>query len=207
MALHLGLDHHAAQIVSHLFSQGGLSFNAATVVSLIFAVLGTLPVVTSLQEIYEKVFDQSHRGLRDIHRIVIWVLAMCAVAGLVGEIGGPVEALGGSCSRNSLPSRFSRHLFGGHRSFIGWSSPMPGTFPAAVATAIFALLLGAFSRVYFSSTIIADDRTYGAIGAVFSLMTWLTAVGVVIILGSVAGGAWHERSSRRCGERAQETIA
>jgi len=103
LALHLGLDHHAAQIVSHRFSQGGLSFNAATVV--------------------------------------------------------------------------------------------------------FALLLGAFSRVYFSSTIIADDRTYGAIGAVFSLMTWLTAVGVVIILGSVAGGAWHERSSRRCGERAQETIA
>src|SRR6478736_2043828 len=28
LALHLGLDHHAAQIVSHLFSQGGVSFNA-----------------------------------------------------------------------------------------------------------------------------------------------------------------------------------
>ena len=207
MALHLGLDHHAAQIVSHLFSQGGLSFNAATVVSLIFAVLGTLPVVTSLQEIYEKcstsrtgdcgIFTESSSGFsRCAQSPVSWARS-----------AAQSEAPGGSCSRNSLPSRFSRHLFGGHRSFIGWSSPMPGTFPAAVATAIFALLLGAFSRVYFSSTIIADDRTYGAIGAVFSLMTWLTAVGVVIILGSVAGGAWHERSSRRCGERAQETIA
>jgi membrane protein len=92
------------------------------------------------------------------------------------------------------------------RFSIGWSSPWRTLFPAAVATAVFALLLGAFSRVYFSSTIIADDRTYRAIGALFSLMTWLTAVGAVIILGAVAGGVWHERSSRQAGERAHETI-
>ena len=178
-------------------------------VSLIFAVLGTLAVVTSLQEIYEKVFDQSHRGLRDIHRIVIWVLAMCAIAGLVGEIGGPVRGLPGG-----VRARGTHYLRDSHaiclvddRFSIGWSSPWRTLLPAAVATAIFALLLGAFSRVYFSSTIIADDRTYGAIGAVFSLMTCLTAVGAVIILGAVAGGVWHERSSRRGGERAQETIA
>jgi hypothetical protein len=111
LALHLGLDHHAAQIVSHLFSRGALSFNAATVVSLIFAVLGGRDVAAGD---LRKVFDQSHRGLRDMHRIVIWVLAMCAVAGLVGEIGGPVRGLPrGFVLADSLPSRFSRHLFGG----------------------------------------------------------------------------------------------
>jgi membrane protein len=207
LALHLGLDERAAQIVSHLFSQGALSFNGATAVSLIFAVLGTLAVVTSLQEIYEKVFDQSHRGLRDIYRIVIWVLAMCAVAGLVGEIGGPVRRLPGGFVLSELLT------FAILTPFVWWTMhfllagrvPWRTLFPAAVATAIFALLLGAFSRLYFSSTIIADDRTYGAIGAVFSLVTWLTAVGAVIILGAVAGGVWHERS-RGTGGRAQPTI-
>lgn len=114
LALHLGLDHHAAQIVSHLFSQGGLSFNAATVVSLIFAILGTLAVVTSLQEIYEKcstsrtgdcgIFTESSSGFsRCAQSPVSWARS-----------AAQSEAFpGGSCSRNSLPSRFSRHLSGG----------------------------------------------------------------------------------------------
>jgi len=115
---------------------------------------------------------------------------MCAVAGLVGEIGGPVRGLPGGFVLAELIT------FAILTPFVWWTIdfllagrvPWRTLFPAAVATAIFALLLGAFSRVYFSSTVIADDRTYGAIGAVFSLMTWLTAVGAVIILGAVAGG-------------------
>jgi len=163
--------------------------------------------VTSLQEIYEKVFDQSHRDC-GIFSESSSGFSRCAQSSVSWARSAAQSRPWGVRVRGTHYLRDSHAIcLVDDRSFIGWSSPMPGTFPAAVATAIFALLLGAFSRVYFSSTIIADDRTYGAIGAVFSLMTWLTAVGVVIILGSVAGGAWHERSSRRCGERAQETIA
>jgi membrane protein len=134
---------------------------------------------------------------------------MCAVAGLVGEIGGPVRGLPGGfvLAERITFAILTPFVWGTIAFLLAGRVPWQTLFPAAVATAIFALLLGAFSRVYFSSTVIADDRTYGAIGAVFSLMTWLTAVGAVIILGAVAGGVWHERSPRRGGERAQETIA
>src|SRR3954469_24485515 len=60
IALHLGLDHRAAIIVTHLFEQASPAINAATVTGMLFAVAGTLAVVCSLQEIYEKVFDQPH---------------------------------------------------------------------------------------------------------------------------------------------------
>lgn len=66
--------------------------------------------------------------------------------------------------------------------------------PAAIATGACFAGLGIFSRFYFSSTIISDSRTYGTIGAVFGILTWLIAIGAVIILGAVAGAVWDQRS-------------
>jgi membrane protein len=62
-----------------------------------------------------------------------------------------------------------------------------------VVTGIFYGGLGVFSRFYFSGTIVSDSKTYGTIGAIFGIMTWLIAVGAVVILGAVAGAVWEER--------------
>ena len=51
----------------------------------------------------------------------------------------------------------------------------------------------AFSLV-FSAMVISDEHTYGPIGTIFALLSYLIAIGVVVILGAVAGRAWHERS-------------
>jgi membrane protein len=65
----------------------------------------------------------------------------------------------------------------------------------AIATGAFFAGLGVFSKFYFSSTIISDSRTYGTIGAVFGILTWLIAIGAVIILGAVVGVVWDRRSN------------
>jgi membrane protein len=67
--------------------------------------------------------------------------------------------------------------------------------PSAILTGVFFAGLGVFSRFYFSSTIISDSRTYGTIGAVFSILTWFIAIGAVIILGAVAGVVWEDRKA------------
>jgi membrane protein len=66
--------------------------------------------------------------------------------------------------------------------------------PSAVATGVCFAGLGVFSKFYFSATIIADNKTYGVIGAIFTIMTWLIAIGAVIILGAVAGAVWADRN-------------
>src|SRR5262249_50835488 len=38
------------------------------------------------------------------------------------------------------------------------------------------------------------EHTYGPIGTIFALLSYLIAIGVVVILGAVVGRAWHERS-------------
>jgi membrane protein len=73
---------------------------------------------------------------------------------------------------------------------VGWRRLVP----SAIATGVFGAAFSVFSALYFSSTIISDDRIYGPIGAVFDIVTWLVGIGVVIILGAVAGVVWQDRT-------------
>ena len=65
-------------------------------------------------------------------------------------------------------------------------------FPSAVATAVFWLGMEAVFSVTLSGMVISNNQKYGPIGVVFALMSWLIAIGVVIILGAVAGVVWRE---------------
>ena len=201
LALHLGLDHRAATIVSHLFTQHGAKWNSATALSLLVMVAGTITVVSALQAIYEKAFDQQHRGMRDLPRFVVWTIVMCAVVALPGLLAEPLGALPEGFG---LLDFLTLAIF---VPFVWWTMHflLAGRvewrrlFPSAVATGLFGAAFGMFSTLYFSSTIISDDRIYGPIGAVFDIVTWLVGIGAVIILGAVAGVAWQERRDATTG--------
>jgi hypothetical protein len=58
----IGLNGQGARIVSQLFRSTPSHSWAAIVTGLIFATAGTVTVASSLQVIYERIFDQPHRG-------------------------------------------------------------------------------------------------------------------------------------------------
>jgi membrane protein len=61
--------------------------------------------------------------------------------------------------------------------------------------------------LFFSGLVISDARKFGPIGIIFALLSYLIAIGVVVILGAAVGLAWQERGLsvtavlRNCGER------
>lgn len=79
-----------------------------------------------------------------------------------------------------------RFLLGGR---ITWRR----LFPCAVATGLCWLGMVAVFSATFSGMVISSDDRYGPIGIVFDLLSYILAVGVVIILGAVVGIVWHER--------------
>jgi membrane protein len=199
ISLRLGLDHQAAGIVDQLFTSAPATLNASTITSLIFVTAGMFAVASSLQQIYEKAFRQEHRGLRDWYRLLTWIVV-----------------LGLAVVLETLASKAVRNLPGGGwlaplvtiaimAPFFWWTMdfllrgriPWRTLFPAAIVTGVFYGGLGEFSRFYFSGTIISDSRTYGTVGAIFGIMTWLIAIGAVIILGAVAGVVWEDRRNNR----------
>ena len=197
IALRLGLNQRASGIVSHLFTSSPAVLNVATLTSLLFVAAGTLAVASSLQQIYEKAFRQDHRGTRDMYRLPIWVLVLVAVVTFESIVGKPVRnASAGVVLAELVTFAVMAPFFWWTMHFLlaGRVSWRELLLPA-VATGAFFAGLGVFSKFYFSATIISDSRTYGTIGAVFGILTWLIAIAAVIILGAVAGVVWNSRSN------------
>jgi membrane protein len=198
ISLRLGLDPRAAGIVDHLITSAPATANAATITSLIFVTFGMFAVASSLQQIYEKAFGQDHRGLRDWYRLLAWIVVLCLTVTLESVIGRPVrDAPAGGWLAPLVTAAIMAPFFWWTMDFLlAGRVPWSKLLPSAVVTGIFYGGLGVFSRFYFSDTIISDSKTYGTIGAIFGIMTWLIAIGAVIILGAVAGAVWEERKTR-----------
>ena len=62
--------------------------------------------------------------------------------------------------------------------------------PTALFTAIGLSGLGFFSKVFFSSSIVSNQKIYGEIGVVFIILSWLIGIGVVITGGAIIG-SWY----------------
>jgi hypothetical protein len=76
ISLRLGLDRRAAGIMDHLFTSAPATLNVATATSLVFLIAGMLAVASSLQQIYEKIFRQGHRGRQAVYRPLTWIVVL-----------------------------------------------------------------------------------------------------------------------------------
>jgi membrane protein len=197
ISLRLGLDRRAAGIVDHLITSAPATANAATITSLIFVTAGMFAVASSLQQIYEKVFRQSHRGLRDWYRLLAWIVVLCltvVLESVVGKLARNAPA-GGWLAPLATVAITAPFAWWTMDFLLAGRVPWRRLLPSAIVTGVFYGGLGVFSRFYFSDAIISDSNTYGTIGAIFGITTWLIAIGAVVILGAVAGSVWEERGN------------
>ncbi|MGH9206310.1 MAG: YhjD/YihY/BrkB family envelope integrity protein, partial [Acidimicrobiales bacterium] len=160
----------------------------------IFSVFGGVGTAATLQALYERLYGLESRGMKDFHRQLIWIGAVLGAAVFVGWAGPHARGItGGPIVLGAFAFLFNVVFW----LFTMWllisdRVPWRQLLAPAVATSAFWLGLGVFSKFFFSNTVIGDNREYGSIGVVFALMSWLIAVGVVIILGAVVGIVWRE---------------
>jgi hypothetical protein len=95
LSRHIGLNSQGAHFVRGLFRNRPAHAVEPILTGLIFSFAGIIAVVGSLQVIYERVFDQEHRGWRDLPRFVVWVGAL--LGALIAEVvvGKPVRTAAG----------------------------------------------------------------------------------------------------------------
>jgi membrane protein len=200
LASHIGLNREASNIVSGLFASSSATSNALTAGSIVTLVFGAVTLSGAIQGFYEQIFELPRRGMRDVHRLLGWVLFVCLFSWGAGLLGGPIRNASAGPVLLGLVSYFSLTLFfwWTMHFLLAGRVPWRDLLPSALATAFCWIGLGVFSKYYFSSTIISNNRIYGTIGVIFALLSWLIAIAVVILLGGVAGVVWREwRSERR----------
>jgi membrane protein len=188
----MGLNHQASDAVAALFRGG--SSHVSQGFGWIFLILGALGIAATLRALYERVFGLDRYGARGVLRLVVWLGASVVSVAFLGWAGRSIRAAYGG------PVFLGLVAFVMVTGFFWWTMhyllarriPWRDLFPSAVATSLCWLGLGVFSSLVFSNAIVTNNKEYGPVGVIFILMSWLIAVGVVIILGAVIGVVWRE---------------
>lgn len=204
----IGLNHQASQLVQQLFNPSPQISGAVTARGMVFTVLGGVGTAATLQAIYERLYGLGSQGMKGLTRQLLWIAAVLVASLFVGWLGRSVGVVVGGPVLFGVISfmfvvafwYFTMWLLVGSR--VTWRSFVP----PAVATSVCWPGLGVFSKFFFSGTVIGDHHEYGPIGAVFALMSWLIAIGVVIILGAVVGIVWLERDLSLAGAIRRVTL-
>jgi membrane protein len=199
IATRLGLNREGAHIVDSLFTSSHTGLSFGIVVALLISLLGTIAVARSVQRLYQTVFGHADvRGWPNVLRCLVWALGAAAEVIVDAVISRPLRDLPAGRVFLGLGNLVivTAFFWWGLHLLLRGREPWRRLFPAALATGVFWVGLGAFASFYFSSTLISDDHLYGAIGVVFTLATWFIAMGAVIILGAIVGRIWVTRRER-----------
>jgi membrane protein len=189
----LGLNQQAAADFSRLFTSSGATSAPVTGISFALLVLFGLAGVSVIQELYLRAFGLDPRGVRDLPRKLISLGLTVGWLFLTGLVGPSVRAGGPVLFGIVILVAFTGFWWLTMRFLLAGRIPWRRLFPSAVATGLCWLGMVAVFSATFSGMVISSYNRYGPIGIVFDIMSYLLAIGVVIILGAVAGIVWRER--------------
>lgn len=187
----MGLTNASADAVTRLFSAPARVLSTTSAFSAVLLAVSGVSFAGSVQGGFEKVWGLPAGPWHKIWRQAVWVLALIAYIYLeatVGAVthGGAVETAGRVAMGVVLGVAFFwwglRFLVGGRVSYL---AAMPG----AVATFVSLAGLRVFSGLVFDPLIAREAVSYGALGTVLIVQSWLIGVGWVVY-GSQLFGRW-----------------
>ncbi len=180
----LGVSTASRRQVEQLFIGPGQALRTTTVFGIATLAVFGLAFSAAVQTGYEKVWELPPARWWARWRHVVWLGVLIGYLYFSATITLLREPLGGGAVASLSAVLFlwwsQRLLLGGR---IRWRALLPG----AVATVIGLLGLRVFSKLVFSPLIASNAVTYGPVGSVLVIESWLVGVGVVIFGGALVG--------------------
>lgn len=190
----MGLDESSADAAHELFSTPPRVINTTSAFSAVLLALFGLTFASRVQTGYEQIWELKPSPWHQVWRQLLWLTALTAY--LFAEIQSEAvlrEGAGPVALRTVLTFVFGVLFFwwGQHLLLAGrvsWWALLPG----AVATMLGLVGLRAFSSFVFAPLIVSSTGTYGAVGTLLIVQSWLIGVGFVVFGGSLLGHHMHE---------------
>jgi membrane protein len=203
----MGLNGSSARAVTQLFSAPAKVLSTTSVFSLVLAAVFGVMFAGSVQGGFERVWGLPAGPWHKIWRQAVWLVVFIAYIYAAATVGAatrhtPVQAVSRVLVAIVLGLVFFwwglRFLVGGRVSYL---AAMPG----AVATLAFLAGLRFFSTLVFEPLVVTNAVTYGALGTVLVVQSWLIGVGWVVYGGQLFGrwcydawlGPWADKRQRR----------
>ena len=190
----MGLTRSPASAVVQLFSAPARVLNTTSVFSALLLGVFGVTFAGSVQAGFEKAWGLPAGPWHKIWRQAVWLAALIAYIYAAATVGAVTRhAPAGTVSRVSVAVLLGIVFFWwGLRFLVGGRVSYLAALPGAVATVAFLAGLRAFSIVFFEPLIVANAVTYGAVGTVLIVQSWLIGVGWVIYGGQLFGRWFHD---------------
>ena len=185
----MGLTGSSAHAVEQVFSAPAKVLSTTSVFSLFLLGVFGVTFAGSVQAGFERVWGLPAGPWHKIWRQAVWVIVFIAyiyAAATVGTVTrhAPAETV----SRVSVATVLGIAFFWwGLRFLVGGRVSYLAAMPGAVATVVFLAGLRAFSALVFEPLIVSNAVTYGALGTVLIVQSWLIGVGWVVYGGQLFG--------------------
>jgi membrane protein len=187
----MGLTRSPANAVVQLFSTPARALNTTSVFSVLLLVVFGVTFAGSVQAGFERVWGLPAGPWHRIWRQAVWLAALIAYIYVAATVGAVTRhAPAGTVSQVSVAVLLGIGFFWwGLRFLVGGRVSYLAALPGAVATVAFLAGLRAFSIVVFEPLIVSNAVTYGAVGTVLIVQSWLIGVGWVVygVSSSAAG--------------------
>ena len=190
----MGLTGSSARAVVQLFSAPVRVLGTTSAFSVLLLAVFGVTFAGSVQAGFERVWGLPAGPWHKIWRQAVWLAGLVAyiyAAATVGTVthSGLAETAGRVAVAVVLGIAFFwwglRFLLGGRVSYL---AAMPG----AVATLVGLAGLRVFSGLVFEPLIAGNAVSYGALGTVLIVQSWLIGVGWVVYAGQLFGRWFHD---------------
>jgi membrane protein len=202
----MALTGSSADAVTRLFSAPARVLGTTSVFSVLVLSVSGVALAGSVQGGFERIWGLAAGPWHKIWRQAVWLAALIAyiyAAATVGSVtnGGPAETAGRVAVAVVLGIAFFwwglRFLIGGRVSYL---AAMPG----AVATLVGLAGLRTFSGLVFEPLIVRNAVSYGALGSVLIVESWLIGVGWVVYGGQLFGHWYYDAWLKAWAQRRRE---
>ncbi len=199
----MGLTGASADAVTRLFSAPARVLGTSSVFSVLLLAVAGVSFAGSVQGGFERIWGLPAGPWHKIWRQVVWAAALIAYIYASATVGtatrsGLAETVGRVAVAVVLGIVFFwfglRFLVGGRVSYLA-------ALPGAVATTVGLAGLRVFSGFVFEPLIAINAVSYGALGTVLIVQSWLIGVGWVIYAGQLFGRWLHDGWLRAWADR------
>ena len=190
----MDLRDSSADAVTQLFSAPARVLGTTSVFSAVLVSVAGVSFAGSVQAGFERIWGLPAGPWHKIWRQAVWAAGLIAYIYATATVGavthrGPAETAGRLSVAVVLGIAFFwwglRFLLGGRVSYLA-------ALPGAVATIVCLAGLRVFSGLVFEPLIASNAVSYGALGTVLIVQSWLIGVGWVVYGGQLFGRWFHD---------------
>jgi membrane protein len=184
----------AAASVESAFAPSGEVQSSVTAIGVLLLLVSALSFSRGMQRLYETAFGLPTLGMKNTKWGLLWLALICLIAAVrpvaLGGLGGTAELVA-SLAVAGVIWLATPYLLLGRRARAGRLAPV------AVLSTIGMTGVGIWSAIWMPVAVASSSREFGVIGVGFALLTWLVAIGSVLVVAATGGAVIAERLERR----------